>query len=646
MATTEVIVFKFGRHKMQKYGKYIKLPRPKLFLSYASRISSRVKAQGYKDLPADYEDFNKESSALSFEEDFLCDLNPWKLKLLKFMCISASVLKKIISALNEEILNLTKDEDVEDQILQTDEYKFFLNTKIRHIRKKCSNSPTLNITTLSNQSTENTNQRVEDPDKAIGQVHYIPHHPVKKDFTTTPIRIVYDCSCRQSRQLPSLNDCLLSTPPILNDLTTLLVRFRLNPVAIVTDIEKAFLHVGLHDEDRDVTRFLWLSDPKDPRSHLTTYRFKSVLFGATSQGDEKSITKRKILKESSKIYDPLGLLSPVSIRAKTLIQDLWIGGYDWDKLLPHALQSEWTRLAQAIETATKTTFSRHYFDESSESSEKVLHVFVHASLKAYEAVAYLNNEKDTSLVMAKTRVAPFKKLTLPQLELMAAVIGARLAHHLQTTLKCSNITLWSDSQIVLQWIKTTKTLKRFVSNRINEIKKLTDNCEWQYCPTNYNPADLLSRETNTAVSVLTDDDKEPLDDEESKTCENDIQFGIDRIIDINNYGSYKKLLRVSAFVQRFIHNCRTVKSLRNVGAMTPDELQQSTILWIRCCQAIAYQDEVRALKLKQIQKTKLPRLRQLQLYLDNNDLMRCKGRIHNAPIPESANYLYLLPPNH
>ncbi|VDI29119.1 Hypothetical predicted protein, partial [Mytilus galloprovincialis] len=124
-------------------------------------------------------------------------------------------------------------------------------------------------------------ERVEDPDKAIGQVHYIPHHPVKKDSTTTPIRIVYDCSCRQSRQLPSLNDCLLSTPPILNDLTTLLVRFRLNPVAIVTDIEKAFLHVGLHEEDRDVTRFLWLSDPKDPRSHLTTYRFKSVLFGAT-----------------------------------------------------------------------------------------------------------------------------------------------------------------------------------------------------------------------------------------------------------------------------------------------------------------------------------------------------------------------------
>ena len=48
-----------------------------------------------------------------------------------------------------------------------------------------------------------------------------------------------------------------------------------------TDIEKAFLNVGLDIEDRDVTRFFWLSKPTDPNSDLTTYRFKSVLFGAT-----------------------------------------------------------------------------------------------------------------------------------------------------------------------------------------------------------------------------------------------------------------------------------------------------------------------------------------------------------------------------
>lgn len=80
-------------------------------------------------------------------------------------------------------------------------------------------------------------------------VHYIPHHYVKKDSSTTPIRIVYDCSCRESKDKPSLNDCLDSTLPILNDLTSILTRFRLHEIAVTTDIEKAFLHVGLHEDE-------------------------------------------------------------------------------------------------------------------------------------------------------------------------------------------------------------------------------------------------------------------------------------------------------------------------------------------------------------------------------------------------------------
>ncbi|CAG2233939.1 unnamed protein product [Mytilus edulis] len=229
--------------------------------------------------------------------------------------------QKIISALNEEILNLTKDEDVEDEILQTDEYKFFLNTKIRHIRKKYSNSPTSNITTLpnlSNQSTENTNQ----------------HSSVENTYS-------------------SVQQQMYHVPP-----NTKILGMRWN-------VE--------NDE--------------------LTYAKRTIV---PAQGDENSITKREILKESSKIYDPLGLLSPVSIRAKILIQDLWKGGYDWDELLPHTLQSEWTRLAQDIETATETTFSRHYFDEISESSGKTLHVFVDASMKAYGAGHFTGNGKDKS----------------------------------------------------------------------------------------------------------------------------------------------------------------------------------------------------------------------------------------------------------
>ena len=112
-------------------------------------------------------------------------------------------------------------------------------------------------------------------------VHYIPHHPVRKESLTTPIRIVYDCSCKQSPDLPSLNDCLNPGPPFLNDLCAILIRFRLHNIAFSSDIEKAFLHVHLDKADRNFTRFLWLSNPADPHSPFVTFRFKVVLFGAT-----------------------------------------------------------------------------------------------------------------------------------------------------------------------------------------------------------------------------------------------------------------------------------------------------------------------------------------------------------------------------
>ena len=352
---------------------------------------------------------------------------------------------------------------------------------------------------------------------------------MKKDSTTTPIRIVYDCSSRKSPNLPSLKDCLESTPPALNDLTSILMRFRIHSYAATTDIEKAFLHIGLDEKDRDVTRFLWPSDINNPDSPLSTYRFKSVLFGATCSPfilsatllkhldnnkhvpaaeiikrdiyvdnvllsfenesdllqyftksrslmsnagmnlrawtsnsealrtqadfdealdsdvnvrilglrwdptkDEMSfaegtipilevVTKRTILRYSSQIYDPLGLLSPVTVRAKILLQELWTDKYDWDTPLPDHICETWNQLAWSLNKVTETKFARQYLPSTSHGSETSLHVFVDASVKFYGVAAYLCDQTQARLIMAKNRVAPLKSLTLPQLELMAAL---------------------------------------------------------------------------------------------------------------------------------------------------------------------------------------------------------------------------------
>ena len=134
---------------------------------------------------------------------------------------------------------------------------------------------------LTEQLSKGFIELVTQPDEN-GASHYIPHHPVRKNSPTTPIRIVYDCSCHQSRDHPSLNDCLLTGPPFLNDLTAIILRFRTHRFGISTDIEKAFLHIVLQEKDRNFTRFLWLSDPTDPNSKFVTYRFCTVLFGSVS----------------------------------------------------------------------------------------------------------------------------------------------------------------------------------------------------------------------------------------------------------------------------------------------------------------------------------------------------------------------------
>ena len=92
-------------------------------------------------------------------------------------------------------------------------------------------------------------------------LHYMPHHAVvKPGKATTKVRVVCDGSAKTKKGNLSLNECLFRGPVILEDLGGLLMRFRSHKIAIVADIEKAFLQIGILPEDRDVTRILWVKD--------------------------------------------------------------------------------------------------------------------------------------------------------------------------------------------------------------------------------------------------------------------------------------------------------------------------------------------------------------------------------------------------
>ncbi|XP_073731871.1 uncharacterized protein [Misgurnus anguillicaudatus] len=215
-------------------------------------------------------------------------------------------------------------------------------------------------------------------------------------------------------------------------------------------------------------------------------------------------TLRNIYKVLASQYDPLGYLIPFTTRAKVLIQDLWKDNVGWDDLIKSDhLFTRWQDWQHELQSLNQIAIPRCYtsFEDPGDILSRDLHIFCDASERAYGSVAYMRTENNdghvhVSFVLARSRVAPRKQMTIPRLELSAALIGAQVAKLLQTelTLNIDHVTLWSDSSTVLQWLKSDSCrYKVFVGTRVAEIQSLTDIDIWRYVNSGNNPADVITR---------------------------------------------------------------------------------------------------------------------------------------------------------
>ena len=384
-------------------------------------------------------------------------------------------------------------------------------------------------------------------------------------------------------------------------------------------------------------------------------------------------TKRNIVSLVGKFYDPLGFLAPVVIQFKTFFKELCAAKLEWDQPIPSELLRKWRSLRTGLEEAQPISIPRCYLDGVSDPLVScTLCGFCDASLKAYAAMVYLlletKNGCAVRFVAAKTRVSPLKEQTIPQLELLSALLLSRLltsvTQSLEDELTLSVPRCFSDSEVALYWIKgTDRVWKPFVQNRVKEIRNLVPPELWRHCSGRDNPADIPSRglaPLELSVNTLwrngpnwlpeakdgEADDNQEIPDEclsEIKAKDRtrvqgllttDSTIGLRNIFNCEDFSSIDRLLRVTALVLKFCRLLRT-KTCPDAAASVHDDDVNAEERWISECQRGLVTDK----KFKYWQK-------QFELFQDKNGLWRCGGRIQNAAVPYSTKHPILLPKGH
>ena len=385
------------------------------------------------------------------------------------------------------------------------------------------------------------------------------------------------------------------------------------------------------------------------------------------------VTKRVVLSTTARFYDPLGMLSPVVVPLKEIFQKICELKINWDDELPLEISSKWLKIVQDIIETKQIKYPRCLMSDIDMNDVQgiQLHGFADSSQVAYSACIYIRiqtlHRTVIRLVCSKTRIVPLKKDTIPRLELIAALMLAVLMtsvyNALKITININEIHCWTDSQVVLHWIRSNKTTKQtFVNSRIDQIQKLVGKDCWEYCPTNLNPADIASRGILCSKIVSNSlwwngppylqQEKEfwpkmnsaPSQTEEIisnvVSVENKQQPNLNAIIVCEKFNSYNKLIRSTAQVFRFINILKSkIGKMLVVSENEPKNInstiKQAKILWQKHVQnEFDFSGKDRDVK------------ENLNVFADENGVYRVGGRLQNAPIPYNAKHPIILPRKH
>ncbi|KAK9879018.1 hypothetical protein WA026_003831 [Henosepilachna vigintioctopunctata] len=385
-------------------------------------------------------------------------------------------------------------------------------------------------------------------------------------------------------------------------------------------------------------------------------------------------TKRSILSCVARIFDPLGYLTPCIISLKILIQTLWCQGKSWDSNPGDDICNKFSKFRKEIHYFSELRIPR-YFD-SILNHRCDLIGFCDSSESAYCAVVYVRiyyeNASKTFFVCAKSKVAPIKKLSIPRLELCAAVLLSKLilfvTNSYENIIKFSNTYAFSDSTVALTWIKSSPhKWKNFVSNRTSYIQDIIPPERWFYVASEHNPADVGTRGISPAAlvscSLWLDGPSSQFIDSESNYEYNSIEYEVinesaksclvtyvpeEDFVNVLLYkfSSLPKILRIICYILRFITNLKLESKNERVytnNAITSSELHNALKIISKTVQQSVFHREIELLSSKGM----IPKaFRKLSPFIDETGLLRVGGRLSHSNLPYDGKHPILLPRKH
>lgn len=321
--------------------------------------------------------------------------------------------------------------------------------------------------------------------KLIKEMHYVDDLLASVDTAEEAISLIKDISYIHKQAGFNIRNWVSNNPEVLESLPS----SESNPVKC--------LNLEELSNTEKVLGVFW-----EHKKDTITFKISSWLKGSDIFSNGKIPTKREMLRVIMSIYDPLGLIGYIIMYVKILLQETWRANIGWDTKIPHDLLVKWTQWVSILPDLQKIEIPRCYlhFFPNYDDVDVQLHTFVDASREGYAAICYYRMKKGNNIVVSligsKTKVAPLKMTSVPRLELMAALIGARFASYIMRnhTININKTFYWSDSKTVLSWIKSDhRKYHQFVGFRVTEIIELSSISNWHYIPSKINVADDATR---------------------------------------------------------------------------------------------------------------------------------------------------------